>query len=81
VSDTPDEPVRPTQDTGDLYVYSDADVAELCAEVFAQVREYDGVDDDLAERLADGVYELFTSDLAQAVTSGDTSAPQTETDE
>jgi len=37
-ADRPDEPERPTQDQ-DLYVYAEEDVARVCAELHAMLRE------------------------------------------
>lgn len=56
----PDEPERPTQDEGDLFLYTEDDLAQLAAEVYAWVREVDGVDEATAEAIADAVFELHT---------------------
>jgi hypothetical protein len=60
-ADRPDEPERPTQDQ-DLYVYSEEDVARVCAELHAMLREQPDVDEPTAEETARYCYELLTGD-------------------
>lgn len=63
-TDRPDEPERPTLERGDFYVYSDEDIAEAMAELFAVIREYDELTDDQAEAIVDYGYDLLTGDFA-----------------
>jgi len=46
----------------DLYVYSDEDIERIAAEVFAHVRELDGVDESTAEQISTMTYDLATGD-------------------
>lgn len=58
----PDQPAeRPTL-SGDLYVYGDEDLSRICGELYAQVRELEGVDDTEAEAVGNMVYDLLTGD-------------------
>ena len=47
---------------GDLYVYAEADLEDIAAEVFAQVRQLEGVDDTQATEIATVIYDLHTGD-------------------
>lgn len=58
----PDEPERPVLDRGDFYIFDDEDIADIATEVFAHVREYEDIDDDRAEKIADQVYEIMTGE-------------------
>jgi len=51
---------RPTQDEGDLYVFSETDCADIAADVFAFARELPTMSDDQAEETATMVFELLT---------------------
>ena len=60
------DPGRPDVTTaiedGDLYVYAEEDLEDIAAEVFAQVRHLEGVDDAQASEIADMIYDLHTGD-------------------
>jgi hypothetical protein len=59
----PDRPdVAAALEDGDLYVYAEADLEDIAAEVFAQVRELEGVDDTQATEIATMIYDLHTGD-------------------
>jgi len=59
----PDRPdVTAALTDGDLYVYAEADLEEIAAEAFAQVRQLEGVDDTQATEIATMIYDLHTGD-------------------
>jgi hypothetical protein len=59
----PDQPERPTLDTGPLYIYSEEDISRAMGELWTVVREYDNVDDRQAAAVADYCYDLLTGDF------------------
>lgn len=61
----PGQPERPTKE-GDLYLYADEDLDRWAAEVFATVREFDGLTDREAERLVDYAVDLLRGDFMSA---------------
>lgn len=67
--DAPDELVA--REDGDLYVYSEEDIANISAEVLAWVREVPGVDESDALEVSDMVYELCTDGYFSHSTADD----------
>lgn len=59
-----DGPVARPEDVadGELYLYGEEDIDAIAAEVFAWLREFEEIDEDLAEEIATFVYELHTGD-------------------
>jgi len=67
-----DGPVaRPDRTEGDLYVYSDDDLGDICAEAYAWLRELPELDDDTAEEIVTMFYELATGDWASQLDDTD----------
>lgn len=55
-------PPRNRSLNGDLYVYTDADLQDIAAEVYAHLHDHPHVDDLLADQIANLVYDLHTGD-------------------
>jgi hypothetical protein len=51
-----------TEAEGDLYVYSDDDIGRIVAELYARVRELEGVDETTADCIAAMTHDLATGD-------------------
>lgn len=46
----------------DFYIYSDEDIERIVGELYAHVREIDGVDESTAEQISTMTYDLATGD-------------------
>jgi hypothetical protein len=58
--DAPEQP--PERLTGELYVYTEADLGAIAGEAYARVRRLDEIDEERAVEIADMMYELHTGD-------------------
>ena len=66
-----DSPVaRPTLDEGEMYVFSEADCADIAAEFYAFARELPALSDSQAEEAATMMYELMTGAWTSHATDG-----------
>jgi hypothetical protein len=58
--DAPQQP--PERLTGELYIYTRADLGAIAGEVYARVRRLDEIDDERAVEIADMIHDLHTGD-------------------
>jgi hypothetical protein len=58
--DNGDRVGRPTVEEGDLYIFTEEDLAELTAELFERLRARDDIDTGTADELSHEVFSLLT---------------------